>query len=95
MITLSMTSPRALDFTNDGTNNPVHATNAWAEALWDEDQLLFNGSNSTQMGIAWTTATNIAGLGDFNRFVFDGITLSVVREPPPKRNGYPVVLIEE
>ena len=63
-------SARALDFTNNSTDDPT--TLAWAEALWGEDQLLFNGQSSTDLGdLSWADATNSAvGLGGGEYFVF-------------------------
>jgi len=56
----------------------------WAEALWGDGRLTFNGSNSTELGITWSVATNYDGLGDFYRWGFSNDTLSLVWEPPPE-----------
>lgn len=84
-LTLENTA-RALDLTNNSTNDPT--TDAWAKALWDNDQLLYNGSSSTDLGLSWADATNSnVGLGGGEYFAFAaagtfGGTLSLVVPEP-------------
>ncbi|OVE75175.1 hypothetical protein BVX97_05670 [bacterium E08(2017)] len=88
LVTLTMTAPRALDFTDENPNvyNPVYTSNAWAEALWETDRLKFHGRTKTDLGGSpdydWVNATNWNGLGGYYRWDFDGSTLALLYEPP-------------
>jgi hypothetical protein len=76
---------RALDFTNDSINNPT--TLAWAEALWGQNQLLYDGETAADLGLSWDDVTSSSvGFGDGNYFEFNplgpfGGSLAVVPEP--------------
>lgn len=74
-MSMTMTTPRVLNIAGG------YAASDWAEALWTNDQLTYNGQNSGDLG-DWTTVTD-SGLGDGNAFSFDGNTLSVVVIPEP------------
>ena len=56
----------------------------WAEALWSDGRLTFDGQNYTTLG-NWAAVTASNGLGDYYRFDFDSDTdtLSLAHEPPP------------
>jgi len=56
----------------------------WAEALWSNGRLTFDGQDYTTLG-DWATVTNANGLGNDYRFDFDSNTdtLSLAYEPPP------------
>jgi hypothetical protein len=62
-------------------------TVAWAEALWGTDQLLYNGDNSTTLGLDWAAVTS-TGFGDGTYFDFTadgsfGGSLSLAAVPEP------------
>lgn len=84
LMTLTLSSAaRALDFTNNSINDPTGL--AWAEALWGQNQLLYNGQSATALGLDWATVTT-TGFGDGKAFDFDplgsfGGSLVVVPEP--------------
>jgi len=68
----------------------VEQTDAWAEALWNTNQLLFNGVSSTGLGgLTWSDATNSSvGLGNGEYFSFTpegsfggSLSLAVIPEP--------------
>lgn len=77
-MSLTMTAPRALDFTNDSLNNPVYAANEWAKALWETNRLLYNGQSAADLGKTWAEVTAPGGLGPKTYFNFTGTTLSLV-----------------
>ena len=85
-LTLSAAA-RALDLTNDSTDNPT--TLAWAEALWNADQLMYNGQSASDLSLSWADATNSGvGLGDGSYFEFSqlgsfGGSLSLAGIPEP------------
>jgi hypothetical protein len=87
LMTLTMTAPRALDFTNDGTDNPVYATNAWAEALWETGRLTYNGTNYTTLG-SWAEVTAEDGLETGVRFDFDSDTETLALVSDVTLSGY-------
>ncbi|OVE75178.1 hypothetical protein BVX97_05685 [bacterium E08(2017)] len=83
LITLTMTAPRALDFTDNNPNvyDPVYASNEWPNALWDTGRLAFHGQYSNDLSLSWAEVTTPASLGDNGEFYFsfDGQTLSLAR----------------
>jgi hypothetical protein len=87
-MTLSLSSAaRALDFTNDSTNNPYGGGIGWAQALWETDRLLYDGDDFTTLGLDWATVTS-TGFGDGNYFDFTadgsfGGSLLVAPVPEP------------
>ena len=69
-------------------------TDAWAQALWDHDQLLYNGQSSTDLGgLSWADASSSSvGLGGGEYFDFTasgsfGGTLVVALLPEPATMG--------
>jgi hypothetical protein len=80
-MTLSMTSPsRALTLASGSWT-----AGQWAEALWTNDQLTYNGLDSGDYG-DWATVTT-TGFGDGNLFDLSGGTLSVTAIPEPGSFG--------
>lgn len=83
-LTLSA-SARALNFTGISSGTPT--TLPWAEALWGQDQLLYNGQTAADLGLTWAQVTT-TGFGDGNLFDFDqlgsfGGTLAIIAIPEP------------
>ncbi|OVE75177.1 hypothetical protein BVX97_05680 [bacterium E08(2017)] len=95
LVTFSMIAPRALDFTNDSTDNPVYGSNEWAKALWETGRLLFHGRSKTDLGGSptydWDNATNWNGLDGYFCWSFDGTNLALAYEPPAAAT---VIIIE-
>ncbi|OVE75176.1 hypothetical protein BVX97_05675 [bacterium E08(2017)] len=89
LVTLTMVRPRALDLVDNNPNvyDPVYASNQWAEALWENNQLRFHGQTKTDLGgspdFDWVNVTNWNGLGGYQRWNYDGFTLGIAYEPPP------------
>jgi hypothetical protein len=80
-MTLTMTSPsRALTLASGSWT-----AGQWAEALWTNDQLTYNGLDSGDYG-DWATVTT-TGFGDGNLFDLSGGTLSVTAIPEPGSFG--------
>ena len=52
-------------------------SNNWAEILWNNDQLLYNGDSSTDLSKTWNDVTASGGLGSGYHFVYDNNTLSI------------------
>ncbi|OVE76150.1 hypothetical protein BVX97_01810 [bacterium E08(2017)] len=66
------------------TTNILNDTlpSAWSN-LWDIGKLTYNGSNATELGMAWEDATNWNAFGGYNRFNVDSNGLTLAYEPPP------------
>lgn len=78
LMTMTMnTGARALDLTNDSTDNPTALP--WPEALWNAGQLTYNGAGYTTLG-TWAAVTS-AGFGDGYAFAYNSGTgtLSLVK----------------
>ena len=78
-MTMAMTNARSLVIPDGVTNTGI----GWAEVLWDHDQLMFDGQTSTDLSMPWSAATNRNAFEDYQRFDFDGVTLSLVSDRPP------------
>ncbi|OVE74894.1 hypothetical protein BVX97_06080 [bacterium E08(2017)] len=58
------------------------ADTAWAETIWTNGQLKYNGQDYTTLG-DWSTVTKWNALGGYQRFDFTSNTLSLAYDPPP------------
>jgi len=58
----------------------------WAETQWDADSLLYNGQDSSSLGLSWNDVTTV-GFGDGSFFEYDDgtntLSLAVIPEPAP------------
>ena len=65
----------------------------WAEALWADGRLTYNGQSSSDLGKDWAAVTATGGLDGTYRFAFDGKTLALSAEGAPVETGDGTVIL--
>ena len=76
-MSMAMTNARPLVIPDGVTNTGI----GWAEVLWNNDQLLFDGQAKSDLAMmTWTDATSRGAFENDQRFDFDGSTLSLIVE---------------